>query len=271
MQPGAGSDLSIFNQRKGPDMPKRSVRRSVVLFILLVIAVLLAALIPGLVGNSNPARAKLLSNPMTAADPAGGYWLAAADGGVFTFGGAKFFGSMGGKHLNAPIIGIQSTPDGGGYWLVALDGGVFSFGDAQFFGSAGAMNLNAPVVGMAALPGAAPAAPAAPADTYAGQIRIVPSGSPTTIPPTCTELSGFGPNPITLIPSITPPALPTCTFHVTGGFPANSQIDATPDTATSPILITTIPGATAGDITIVVRNGAAITWIVNFQIAVPPA
>jgi hypothetical protein len=58
---------------------------------------------------------------------------------------------------------------------------------------------------------------------------------------------------------------------VTGGFPANSQIVATPDTATSPILITSIPGATAGDIAITVRNGAAITWIVNFQIAVPPA
>jgi hypothetical protein len=107
--------------------------------------------------------------------------------------------------------------------------------------------------------------------TYAGQIRIVPSASPTTVPPTCTELSGFGPNPITFVPSITPPSLPTCTFHVTGGFPANSQIVATPDTATAPILITTIPGVTAGDITIVVRNGAAITWIVNFQIAVPPA
>jgi hypothetical protein len=177
---------------------------------------------------------------------------------------------MGGKHLNAPIVGIQSTPDGGGYWLVASDGGVFAFGDAAFFGSTGSMKLKAPVVGMAALPAAAPP-PGAPANTYAGQIQIVPSGSPTTVPPTCTELSGFGPNPITLVPSVTPPVLPTCTLHVTGGFPANSQIVATPDTATAPILITSIPGAKAGDIAIVVRNGAAITWIVNFQIAVPPA
>jgi hypothetical protein len=30
--------------------------------------------------------------------------------------------------LNAPIVGITSTPDGGGYWLVAADGGVFTFG-----------------------------------------------------------------------------------------------------------------------------------------------
>ena len=63
----------------------------------------------------------------------GGYWLVAADGGVFSFGHAGFFGSMGGKHLDAPIVGIAATPDGGGYWLVAADGGVFSFGDAGFF------------------------------------------------------------------------------------------------------------------------------------------
>ena len=73
----------------------------------------------------------------------------ASDGGVFAFGGAKFFGSMGGTHLNAPIVGIESTPDGGGYWLVASDGGIFSFGDAQFFGSTGGTHLNAPMVGMA--------------------------------------------------------------------------------------------------------------------------
>jgi len=38
-----------------------------------------------------------------------------------------FHGSMGGKHLNAPIVGIAATSDGGGYWLVASDGGVFAF------------------------------------------------------------------------------------------------------------------------------------------------
>jgi hypothetical protein len=86
------------------------------------------------------------------------YWLAAADGGVFAFPGSisfpggGFFGSMGGKHLNAAIVGIAATPDGGGYWLVAADGGVFSFGDAPFFGSMGGTNLNSPIVGIAARP-----------------------------------------------------------------------------------------------------------------------
>ena len=83
---------------------------------------------------------------------AGGYWLVGSDGGIFSYGDARFWGSAGSLHLNAPIVGMAATPDGGGYWLVASDGGVFSYGDAQFFGSAGSLSLNAPVVGMAATP-----------------------------------------------------------------------------------------------------------------------
>jgi lysophospholipase L1-like esterase len=84
------------------------------------------------------------------ADPDGGYWLVASDGGVFSFGNAQFYGSTGGIHLNQPIVGMTPTPDGGGYWLVASDGGIFSYGDAQFYGSTGGIHLNQPIVGMAA-------------------------------------------------------------------------------------------------------------------------
>jgi len=90
-----------------------------------------------------------------AATPTGvGYWLVGADGGVFSFGDAAFYGSMGGKPLNAPMVGMASTPDGRGYWLVAADGGVFSFGDASFYGSMGAAppSSRMPVVGMAVRP-----------------------------------------------------------------------------------------------------------------------
>ena len=88
-----------------------------------------------------------------AATPNGlGYWVVAADGGVFAYGDAAFEGSAGGTHLNAPIVGMAATPDGGGYWLVAADGGVFAYGDAAFEGSAGGTHLNAPIVGMAATP-----------------------------------------------------------------------------------------------------------------------
>ena len=86
----------------------------------------------------------------TGVAPAGGYDLAASDGGVFTFGDAGFYKSMGGQHLNAPIVGMASTPSHKGYWLVASDGGVFTFGDAGFYKSMGGQHLNAPIVGMAA-------------------------------------------------------------------------------------------------------------------------
>jgi 3D (Asp-Asp-Asp) domain-containing protein len=88
----------------------------------------------------------------TATPTNGGYWLAAADGGVFTYGDAGYYGSLGGIHLNAPIVGIASTPSGHGYWLVASDGGVFTFGDAPYLGSLGATHLNAPIVGIASTP-----------------------------------------------------------------------------------------------------------------------
>ncbi len=78
-----------------------------------------------------------------------GYWFVASDGGIFSYGDAKFFGSMGGKHLNAPIVGMAATPDGKGYWFVASDGGIFSYGDAKFYGSMGGKHLNAPIVGVA--------------------------------------------------------------------------------------------------------------------------
>ncbi len=76
--------------------------------------------------------------------------MVASDGGVFTFGDAAFYGSMGGQHLNSPITGIVGTPDGKGYWEVAADGGIFVFGDATFYGSMGGKPLNRPVVGIAA-------------------------------------------------------------------------------------------------------------------------
>ena len=67
----------------------------------------------------------------------GGYRFVASDGGIFDYGTMPFCGSMGGKPLVRPMVGIASTPDGGGYWEVASDGGIFAFGDAAFHGSMG--------------------------------------------------------------------------------------------------------------------------------------
>ncbi len=81
-----------------------------------------------------------------------GYWNVATDGGLFAFGDAGFYGSMGGRPLNRPVVGMAPTSDGRGYWEVASDGGIFAFGDAGFYGSTGSLLLNKPVVGMAATP-----------------------------------------------------------------------------------------------------------------------
>jgi hypothetical protein len=67
--------------------------------------------------------------------PAGGYWLVASDGGIFSFGGARFFGSTGDRRLNQPVVGMVASPSSGGYLLVAADGGVFTFGDFRFHGA----------------------------------------------------------------------------------------------------------------------------------------
>jgi hypothetical protein len=96
------------------------------------------------------ATAPLSLRVVPGATPAGGYWEVAGDGGIFAFGRAHFFGSTGGMHLNAPVVGLAATPDDGGYWEVAADGGIFAFGDARYFGSMGGFRINAPVVGLSA-------------------------------------------------------------------------------------------------------------------------
>jgi hypothetical protein len=93
-----------------------------------------------------------LPAPPAAPPVRAGYWTSASDGGVFSFGGAPFLGSVGGRHLAAPVVGMAVTPDGAGYWLVASDGGIFAFGDAGFAGSMGGRRLARPMVGMAAAP-----------------------------------------------------------------------------------------------------------------------
>ena len=103
---------------------------------------------------SNDVSACVMAHPIVQNVPPGGYWTVAADGGVFSFGGSAFYGSMGGKALSKPIVGMAVAPGGGGYYLVASDGGVFSFGPAAaFYGSMGGKWLSKPIVGMAVAPG----------------------------------------------------------------------------------------------------------------------
>lgn len=72
--------------------------------------------------------------PFTLIRPQGGYIAVGGDGGVFTYDGAPFFGSLGGTPINDPIIAAAHTPSGNGYWLMDIKGAVFSFGDAAYHG-----------------------------------------------------------------------------------------------------------------------------------------
>ena len=63
-----------------------------------------------------------------------GYWLVAADGGIFAFN-ADFRGSMGGTRLSKPVTGMIAY--GNEYLMVTQDGGIFNFSDRPFSGSLG--------------------------------------------------------------------------------------------------------------------------------------
>lgn len=101
----------------------------------------------------DPARSGLRLNQPAVdhAHAGGGYWVAARDSGVFSYGvpyrgnlydalwrqGTLRWGDDIMHVLNGPIFNIEAYPPDHdrGYWLAAEDGGVFSFG-VPFFGSA---------------------------------------------------------------------------------------------------------------------------------------
>ena len=51
---------------------------------------------------------------MAATPDGGGYWLVARDGGIFTYGDAPYFGSLGGTALPGPVVGLAAAPGGRG-------------------------------------------------------------------------------------------------------------------------------------------------------------
>ena len=144
----------------------------------------------GLPPSGGPAPSALIVGAVPTADGKG-YWLVGTDGGVFTHGDARYFGSPG-KPVTSdpvvamapsegdrgywevtaagrvsafgsagsygspaprrPVVGMAATPAGTGYWVVTADGAVYGYGDAHVYGGANVRALPAPVVGMAATP-----------------------------------------------------------------------------------------------------------------------
>lgn len=82
--------------------------------------------------------------------PRPGYLLVTSAGAVYGFDGAKTHGSMAGKRLPAPVVGMATTLNGG-YYLVTSKGNVYGFG-AKVYGSLAGKRLPAPIVGIAVTP-----------------------------------------------------------------------------------------------------------------------
>jgi hypothetical protein len=88
-----------------------------------------------------PGAAHPLNAPVVGMVPSvdgGGYFMVAADGGVFAFGDAKFEGSCPGiGGCSGAAVSVMPDSSGRGYWVVTSTGGVYSFGDAPFYGAPG--------------------------------------------------------------------------------------------------------------------------------------
>jgi ribosomal protein L24E len=80
-----------------------------------------------------------------------GFWLLGRDGGIFSFGTAGFYGSIGNIPLQKQIVSMATKPDSSGYWFVGSDGSIYAY-KAPFWGSTANVRLNRPIVGMAATP-----------------------------------------------------------------------------------------------------------------------
>lgn len=80
---------------------------------------------PDVVVNAKPVA--IVSRPLGT-----GYWIVTADGGVFAFGSAEFFGSAAGL-LPAGEEIIAASGARHGYVLLGSSGGVYAF-DAEYKG-----------------------------------------------------------------------------------------------------------------------------------------
>ncbi len=146
--PAAPGTTAITVEVRDAEQPAAAASAAVV---LVVGAATTAA--PPAPAAGNPGCSSGTATGSTSA--AGGYWLAAADGALYSCGDATFDGSLAALGVTParPVVGIAPAPTGRGYWEVASDGGVFAFGPgAAFYGSMGGTTLNEPVVGIAPAP-----------------------------------------------------------------------------------------------------------------------
>ncbi len=183
-----------------------------------------------------------------------GYWLVAADGGIFTFGDAGYYGSTGGTGVTA--LGMVIDPANGGYFIVE------SNGSAVFFGPATTTTPPAPAITTTTTP-PAPAitkttTPPAPAVTT----TTAPPPPPTSTTSTTTTTSTTRPTTTTTVTSTTPPATTLVQgAYVSGGTPSAMASFASA-TETSPTLATAYLPGNAGW-TGMDGTGGSLNWLLG--------
>ena len=85
--------------------------------------------------SGRPALAAPIVAMVPSSDGAG-YFMVAADGGVFAFGDARFAGSCPGiGGCAGAAVAVMPDASGSGYWLITSTGSVYAFGDARYFGA----------------------------------------------------------------------------------------------------------------------------------------
>jgi Pro-kumamolisin, activation domain len=106
---------------------------------------------------ADPANAPVAGNPVALAPTAdsndcSGYLVVTASGAVSGFAAAITYGSLQGRKLKTPVVGVAVTPDSQGYWLLTSGGQIFAFGDARSYGAPPNLAQNTSAVGISATP-----------------------------------------------------------------------------------------------------------------------
>ena len=97
---------------------------------------------PAGVTGGRPALAAPIVAVVPSSDGAG-YFMVAADGGVFAFGDARFAGSCPGiGGCAGAAVAVMPDASGNGYWLITSTGSVYAFGDAPYFGAPRARSVS---------------------------------------------------------------------------------------------------------------------------------
>lgn len=97
-----------------------------------------------------PSQAPIVAIARAGSPGSNGYWLAAADGEVFSFGDAPFYRSMGPSRSRHRSSTWRRRPTGWGTWLAGRNGQVYPLGVTDEGSPADDHAVEAPVVGVAA-------------------------------------------------------------------------------------------------------------------------